>query len=526
MSRPPLEFFAFFARAGIDHFVETGTYKGGGVSTALRAGYKKVTSIEAVNEFHRNCSEKFEKEISEGRVQLLLGDSGEVMKNTAFQGPTVFWLDAHFQGEEAEFHADNCPLDRELDAVIQKRGADDVILIDDLRLLVDPKAWRGHDVKIERSIGRLLQAFPDHIAFHMDGHVPRDVFALIPARIAPAFFIGFPNAHSVSGTRHVEALVTQKPRNLSVYANGHNDRLGNILPLYGRLSWLAARLGRSLSFPFAERSISGVFERIDGTPFPKEDVSNHLNALLGRVIRSGEEVLEKLEAVAPYKYSPSLLHHVDFPAIGLRTLFSRGTVNMLTPESMAHFDTDLALIWKDPFPLTDIGGTTPAAISYLTTQLRVREDLRIETEGRRRSQFGGDLISKDRPTDLCLHIRQGDFRRWQDGVFFYEEDLVAKLITSLQTHFESAGRQVRITLLSDEPLPDSLLQPGRVEWFSSHFAGDFIRIAMSDIVLSNRSTFSESAALTGAAFFGNNSRYVSLGTARDALAAIQRLTLW
>lgn len=522
MSRPSYEFFAFFARNGARCFIETGTYTGGGVSTGLRAGYEKVISIEAVSEFHLNCRKKFEKEIGDGRVELLLGDSGTVIGQLSPEGPAVYWLDAHFQGVEAEFDADNCPLDQELDAIIKRGNPDDVVLIDDLRLLINPKAWRGHNVEIERSLGRLMRAFPDHVAFFVDGHIPRDVFALMPARLARSFFLNFPLAHSAAGDVQSAPSIPSS-RRLIVNANGNNDRIGNVLPLYGRLHLLAGQLGRSLSFPFAERSISKIFERTDGTPFSIDGSSMALNAALGRIIRTAEEVVEQSEKVAPYQYSEGVCHHIDLPDLGLRTIVFRGRTSITDPTSLALFDTDLDVVLKDPFPLTEIGGTGTAVFAHLSSFLRIRDDVKREAAARRLTQFGGAFAESKRPADVCLHIRQGDFRRWQDGKFFYDGRLVAKIVERIRERFADAGRQVRLTLISDEALPESLLHPDKVEWFAGDFAGAFVRIALSDMVLSNRSTFSASAASSGEAFLGSKCRYFSLGAADDALAALERI---
>jgi hypothetical protein len=76
---------------------------GGGVSTALRAGFENITSIESVKDLYLQCTNKFEKEILEGRVKLLLGDGGTVLNNQPPFGPTVYWLDAHYQGKRQNF---------------------------------------------------------------------------------------------------------------------------------------------------------------------------------------------------------------------------------------------------------------------------------------------------------------------------------------------------------------------------------------------------------------------------------------
>ena len=193
MSRPNADMFKFFLNRGVSTFVETGTFHGGGVSTAVRNGFEKVISIEVVKEFYEECTEKFSDKIDEGVVELVYGDSAVkfpiVCEN--IESPCVFWLDAHYQGEEAEFDANNCPLNPEISAIINRANENDVVLIDDLRLLQDPKAWRGHDVVIDTVIGSLMRAFPNSVGVFLDGYTPRDIFAVFPTKLAHEFFTQF-----------------------------------------------------------------------------------------------------------------------------------------------------------------------------------------------------------------------------------------------------------------------------------------------------------------------------------------------
>jgi hypothetical protein len=526
MSRPSNDFFSFFSKNGVQNFVETGTWMGGGVSTGLRAGFKHITSIESVKDLYLQCNKKFEKEILEGRVELLLGDSGTVLTNLPPVGPTVYWLDAHYQGKEAEFHAENCPLDGELRAIIQHGVQDHVILIDDLRLLVDPKAWRGHKVEIDRSFGKLMLAFPDHIAFLVDGHVPRDIFALIPGKLARAFMNRFPNIHITSDISIEKSQETAARGLLAICSNGHNDRIGNLLPLYGRLHMLSQRLGRKLSFPFAEKSIIRILAPNNGeSVFHDPDKFNALLSLYGRIIRTSEEQVEVREKTEPFNYSQGVLHRIDYPEIGLRTLFSRGTLDMHAPESQAAFDTEMSILWKEPYPLSDIGGSSEDILNYLSKHFCIRKDILHNTKQCRNQQFGGALNQPAPPVDLCFHVRQGDFRRWKGGTYYYDHEFVAIVITALQEKFRKMNQNVVITLLSDEPLPDSILAPGRVELFANDFELDFLRIALADIVVSNSSTFSQTAASLGKSFLKNGCRYYSLGAASEALPSIEFLIL-
>jgi hypothetical protein len=45
--------------------------------------------------------------------------------------------------------------------------------------------WQGHDTELDRTIGRLVEAFPRHYALYLDGRVENDVFAVVPGFLMP-----------------------------------------------------------------------------------------------------------------------------------------------------------------------------------------------------------------------------------------------------------------------------------------------------------------------------------------------------
>ena len=99
-------------------FIETGTYKGHGVQQALDSGFEKVYSIEVKKEFYEDCKNKFSKEISEGKVNLVFGDSLECLKDIIkdIESPITFWLDGHGGYSEVGTGIKACPLYEELES--------------------------------------------------------------------------------------------------------------------------------------------------------------------------------------------------------------------------------------------------------------------------------------------------------------------------------------------------------------------------------------------------------------------------
>ena len=105
------------------YFVESGTYVGNGVHSAIKAGFTKCYSIEI--QPHNFCisSQRFSKEIADGSVVLLHGNSENTLKlilNQLIQ-PATFWLDAHASGPLHGGRYAPCPLVLELEAIYGKK---------------------------------------------------------------------------------------------------------------------------------------------------------------------------------------------------------------------------------------------------------------------------------------------------------------------------------------------------------------------------------------------------------------------
>lgn len=119
---------------GIEHFVETGTFRG--ATTRWAAGqFKQVTTVELNAELYAEARTALS---DLPHVRVVHGDSGTALTKVVEEltGTAMFWLDAHAGG--GYFAAeDYCPLVPELEA-INRSPASHVILIDDARAFLAP----------------------------------------------------------------------------------------------------------------------------------------------------------------------------------------------------------------------------------------------------------------------------------------------------------------------------------------------------------------------------------------------------
>ena len=117
-------------------FVETGTYKGNGVSWSIENNFKKTYSTEIFKPLYNECVERFK---NNSNVHLYNLDTADFLNSvvSTLNTKTVFFLDAHISGGDSSYNPDYpVPLLQECEIIKQKfyNLNDCIIIIDDERL--------------------------------------------------------------------------------------------------------------------------------------------------------------------------------------------------------------------------------------------------------------------------------------------------------------------------------------------------------------------------------------------------------
>lgn len=116
-------------------FIETGSYKGGGIQKALNVGFSEIHSIELSHDLYEYCKQRF---ANKSNVYLYQGDSSIVLKDVLenIDQRATFWLDGHFSTGNRETVRGDCntPIYRELAIIGEHPIKNHTILIDDIRL--------------------------------------------------------------------------------------------------------------------------------------------------------------------------------------------------------------------------------------------------------------------------------------------------------------------------------------------------------------------------------------------------------
>ena len=144
-------------RAGIDHFIETGTFRGDTAAWAA-AHFRQVTTIEMSAVIHAAFQARF---ASLTNVRAIAGDSraalGEIV--AGLSQPAIFWLDAHWSGLDTAGVEAECPVLEEI-ARIDASPQAHVVLVDDARLFCapPPRPHRAEEWPDLRSVVEALAA--------------------------------------------------------------------------------------------------------------------------------------------------------------------------------------------------------------------------------------------------------------------------------------------------------------------------------------------------------------------------------
>ena len=129
------------------NYFETGLWDPrGDVSSkkALSCGFEKLYCIEIRKDWVLLGIEVFKEDIIQDRYHLILDDSTNMknhVKSEDFLNKTMFFLDAHVDNTNIQYYQKRCPLFEELEAIKSIERKDNVILIDDLRLITTSFPW-------------------------------------------------------------------------------------------------------------------------------------------------------------------------------------------------------------------------------------------------------------------------------------------------------------------------------------------------------------------------------------------------
>ncbi len=176
---------------GCHIYLETGLYcphDDISCKKALNCNFDRVYSVEIRDDFMQDAKKVFSDFISNDHLRLIHDDSINlekyILNNEDFDKKTLFFLDAHVENNEYN-NIKKCPLFEELSSIKKLNRNDNIILIDDVRILKEMYPWGETSygaIDFISEIKKIILSINTDYKFdYLDGHIPDDVLiAYIP----------------------------------------------------------------------------------------------------------------------------------------------------------------------------------------------------------------------------------------------------------------------------------------------------------------------------------------------------------
>lgn len=128
---------------------------------ALKCNFKKIFSIEIRDDWIQKGRRVFSKEMESGRFVLIHDDSSTMEKyllnDASFSEKTMFFLDAHVDNDNIKNYKYKCPLIEEIKAISNLPRKDNIILIDDIRIVKTLHPWGESSYQIDNFLEHIKE---------------------------------------------------------------------------------------------------------------------------------------------------------------------------------------------------------------------------------------------------------------------------------------------------------------------------------------------------------------------------------
>ncbi len=99
---------------------------------------------------------------------------------------------------------------------------------------------------------------------------------------------------------------------------------------------------------------------------------------------------------------------------------------------------------------------------------------------------------------IGLHIRRADYRKWNNGRFFFSDEQYSAMMSKIESYFRTHGKHVAFLVCSDEPIDSKAFSEHQVIPSIGQIIEDLYSLAACDYIIGPPSTYSGWAA-----FYGN-----------------------
>ena len=160
----------------VEWFVETGTFHGETTRWASET-FPRVVTIELSDDLYERTAERYG---SIPNIEFVHGSSESELPKVVdrLDGPTVFWLDAHYSGGETAGDTYECPLLEEL-AAVGNTNVEPFVFIDDARDFLSPPP-RPHAPEDWPTIDEVILTIREELGADYYVVVVEDIIVVVP----------------------------------------------------------------------------------------------------------------------------------------------------------------------------------------------------------------------------------------------------------------------------------------------------------------------------------------------------------
>ncbi len=98
---------------------------------------------------------------------------------------------------------------------------------------------------------------------------------------------------------------------------------------------------------------------------------------------------------------------------------------------------------------------------------------------------------------IGVHLRRGDYRLWEDGKYYFNDDIYIDKIQQLENYFNSIGKKVVFLICSNEHIQDDSFSKYNIKLGLNNLIEDLYSLARCDYLIGPPSTFSMWASFYG-----------------------------
>ncbi len=103
-------------------------------------------------------------------------------------------------------------------------------------------------------------------------------------------------------------------------------------------------------------------------------------------------------------------------------------------------------------------------------------------------------FKRQEETVVGIHIRRGDYKNWQEGKYFYSDDVYIKIMH----HIEEIFPKVKFFCATNDPISPTIMKDFSPVYFSNATAAhDLYGLSLCDYIIGPPSTFSQWASFYG-----------------------------